>query len=521
MVKQDLIIGIDAGTSVIKAVAFTLNGRQVTSRSKRNTYKSLPNGGVEQNMLQTWTDTVAVLKELSESIQNCSRRCLALAVTAQGDGTWLINKDGEPVHDGWLWLDARAAETSRKLSESKESETIYRHTGTGINVCQMRTHLCWMKENTPNLLKMSSTALHCKDWIYFKLTGIHATDLSEGGFTFGDFKSREYSDEVIEALGLNEFKHLLPEMLDGTKSSHQLTVPASNEIGLPAGLPVCLGMVDVMCSALGAGLYDPEVKPGLTILGSTGMHMRFVRDKNSIELNDEQTGYTMPFPGTAYAQMQTTMAVTLNIDWILGLGVQILASQGVKKQLEDFLSVLDSILLNNPPSSVCYHPYISSAGERGPFTDSNARASFTGLDQSTSWNELIRAVCDGLVLAARDCYEVLGTIPGEIRLAGGAANSKALRMMLASALKTPVRTISQPEAGAAGAAMIAAVNQGIYNNLLDATFEWVNPLLQPKEAPIPDLTNTYNKMFNAFRESRQALTDIWKVQSNVRRSLRT
>ncbi|WP_298984464.1 FGGY-family carbohydrate kinase [uncultured Roseibium sp.] len=519
MSEKDLIIGIDAGTSVIKAVAFDLSGHQIALASRRNEYTSLANGGVEQDMNRTWRDTVAVLGQLVDSVPECASRCAAVAVTGQGDGTWLIDRNGEPVHDGWLWLDARAAETSRHLAEGAECHVIYQRTATGINVCQMRTHLCWMRDNAPDLIKRASTAFHCKDWLYFKLTGVRASDISEGVFTFGDYRTRTYSPEVIDALGLADHKELLPPIIDGSVVSHGLSDEAAKACGLTEGTPICLGLVDVMCSALGAGLYDPAAAPGLTILGSTGMHMRFVPDAEAVVLNDAQCGYTMPFPGGAFAQMQTNMAATLNIDWALGIACQICATQNMRVEPEMFLAAIDDLVIGARPDSAFYHPYISSAGERGPFTNPDARASWTGLDQGTTWADMLRAVFDGLILAARDCYETMGNIPGEIRLTGGAAKSKAFRTLLAAGLGAPVRTIAQPEAGAAGAAMIAAVQQGLFEDVASAVDVWVTPHLNGAELPDEELMPLYNGLFDTYLETRRALPHVWSSQSKARREL--
>lgn len=519
MSARDLIIGIDAGTSVIKAVAFDLTGKEIALASRRNEYVTLPDGGVEQDMNRTWRDTAHVLAQLAEDIPNCAARCAAIGVTGQGDGTWLVDDTGEPAHDGWLWLDSRSAETSRRLAEMDGSRTIYERTATGINVCQMRTHLCWMQENAPYLLKESASALHCKDWLYFKLTGVRASDISEGVFTFGNYQTRDYSPDVIELLGLADHRHLLPPIIDGTVTSHGLTREAAALSGLTEGTPVCLGLVDVMCSALGAGLYDPAVSPGLTILGSTGMHMRFVQDADAVVLNDDMCGYTMPFPGGAFAQMQTNMAATLNIDWALGLAAQVFASQNLTVDLEQFLVSMDELVLGAKPGSAFYHPYISSAGERGPFTNPDARASWTGLDQGTTWADMLRAVFDGLVLAARDCYRTMGHIPGEIRLTGGAAKSNAFRILLSACLKAPVRTIAQPEAGAAGAAMIAAVQQGVFEDVAAAAETWVTPLLNDAVVPDDGLTGLYDTLFETYLETRLVLPRAWESQAQARREL--
>src|SRR3984957_5089171 len=106
---RDILIGIDAGTSVIKAVAFSLAGEQIAVAARPNIYLTLGGGQVEQDMHRTWTDCAATLRDLGEGVPNLADRVAALAVTAQGDGTWLIDADGEPVGGGLLWLDSRAA----------------------------------------------------------------------------------------------------------------------------------------------------------------------------------------------------------------------------------------------------------------------------------------------------------------------------------------------------------------------------------------------------------------------------
>jgi len=516
--SSDVLIGVDAGTSVIKAVAFDLNGRQIASANRRNSYETLPDGGVVQDMRRTWNDTVAVLREVTDTVG--AERVMALGITAQGDGTWLIDADGDPVHDGWLWLDARSAVEAADLEASSGIDTIYRHTGAGVNVCQMRTQLLWMNRNTPEILERAATALHCKDWLYLGLTGVRASDPTEGVFTFGDFRSRDYSDDVLEALGLSHLRHLLPPILDGSVKAHGLTRSAAAETGLPEGLPVSLGYVDVICTALGAGLHDAEAMPGFSVLGSTGMHMRFAPDADAVSLNEDRSGYTMALPGKAFGQMQTNMAATLNIDWLLDLAAGLLESEGVTRSRADLLAGLDKRVLAARPGAALFHPYISAAGERGPFANPAARASLTGLDQSCGWFDMVRAVYDGLVLAARDCYTALGDIPAEIRLSGGAARSKTLVRLLASALNRPVRTVSQPEAGAAGAVMIAGIAQGIFADAADATRRWVHPLLQDPQAPDSDLIGTYDVLFAGYTATREAMQPAWIAQADMRGALR-
>ena len=135
----------------------------------------------------------------------------------------------------------------------------------------------------------------------------------------------------------------------------------------------------------------------------------------------------MAFPvAGAVAQMQSNMAATLNIDWLVEVGRDAARALGHEVDRKEALTALDARVLEAKPGSELYHPYIHEAGERGPFVDAKARAQFIGLTRRTSFFDLVRAVYEGLVLAARDCYAAMGSQPEEIRIAGGAARSKAL-----------------------------------------------------------------------------------------------
>ncbi len=507
---RDILIGIDAGTSVIKSVAFDLAGIQIAVAAVPNIYKLLPGGGSEQDMALTWENTAATLRMLAQKVENLASRTIGISVTAQGDGNWLIDKAGEPVGHGWLWLDARAGDLVSAMRGKGSDALRYSRTGTGLAACQQGSQLRYMQDQSAPELRHATTAFHCKDWLYFRLTGIRATDPSEAVFTFGDIRTRSYCNDVIEALGLTARKHLLPAIVDGANLYHPLSSIAAQETGLLAGTPVVLGYVDVVCTALGAGLYEPGSNAGCTILGSTGMHMRLARSVSDVHLNPELTGYTMclPVPGH-YAQMQSNMAATLNIDWILSMAGQLLESQGIKLQKSDLIELSETWLARSRPGTLLYHPYISEAGERGPFVDATARASFIGLSMATGFGDMVRAVYDGLALSARDCYAAMGTLPDRVRLTGGAARSQSLRKILGGALGASIQTSGREEAGAAGTAMIAAVALKIYPSMAECVHHWVSPFQRPPEEPDRDLVLASNKIFPVYKQSRQALQPVW------------
>lgn len=507
--QGDIIIGIDAGTSVVKAVAFDLHGRQLESAAVRNAYDTGENGAVTQSLSQTWADCVSALRGLAEKVPGLSSRTAAISVTGQGDGTWLVGRNNKPVGDAWIWLDARAANTVTKLAAGPLNRARFEATGTGLNTCQQGAQMAHMDAFVPELLDKAEVALHCKDWLYLNLTGIRATDPSEASFTFGNFRNRQYDDEVIEALGLEKRRNLLPEIIDGTQVQHALSTEAAAATGLLAGTPVSLGYVDMVMTALGAGVYCGTADAGCSTIGSTGVHMR-AKPVSDIHLNAEGTGYVIatPVPGIV-TQVQTNMGATINIDWILQIAADLMSSAGAKVSLSDLIPRLDDWFNASRPGALLYHPYISEAGERGPFVNAFARAGFIGLSNRDRFPELVRSVVEGLGMATRDCYAAMGDMPGELRLTGGAARSRAIRGTLAAALNAPVRVSAREEAGAAGAAMMAAVAIGAYPDMDACIAEWVAPLLGASEAPDAAQARRYEELFAAYKEARLALVPIW------------
>lgn len=514
---RDVIIGIDAGTSLIKTVAFTRDGRQLGDFSLPNSYGTAPGGHVEQDMPRTWTDTVAALRRLVAAVPDLASRVAAVAVTGQGDGTWLIDDDGRPVAPALLWLDSRAASLVEDIRSSERNVALYRRTGSGLNACQQGPQLAWLQVHAPETLSRARTVFHCKDWLYFLLTGQRATDPSESTFTCGDFRKRSFDAETARLIGISDCVSLFPEVVDGITTTHPLSAAAATETGLPEGVPVSLGYVDVVCNALGAGLYDPAPDFGCTIIGSTGMHMRLATGADAVTLNAEATGYTMPFPVAGhYIQMQSNMAATLNIDWLLDLARDLLAAEGVARSRTDLIRGLDDKVLEAKPGELLFHPFISDAGERGPFVAHEACAQFLGLRSRHGYWDLMRAVMEGLAFAARDCYAAMGALPDEVRITGGAARSRALGAILGAALECNVRVCSRGEAGAAGAAMIAAVGTGLYPDMKACAEEWVRPYLNAPQTPDAALAARYARMFPAYLEARLAARPVWKQLAALR-----
>ena len=361
--------------------------------------------------------------------------------------------------------------------------------------------LAWMKRHQPERIARATTAFHCKDWLYFNLTGQRVTDPAEANFTFGNYRTRRYEPSILAAMGIGDCERLLPQIVDGASTWHALSVDAAKATGLPQGLPVVLGYLDVVCAGLGSGLYEPAGGVGVSILGSTGMHMRFIATPDDVRLNTSRSGYTMclPIPG-ASASMQSNMAATLNIDWLLDVAREAAALAGAQTNRDGAseghgrAGPRGGARLRDLPSL-----YPRGWRARAVRRPQRARAilgavhanDFCGHDARGLRGPRLRGA--GLLSRQRRA-PARGTARRRRRAFAG-----RIRKILASTLGASVRTVKREETGAAGAAMTAAVSLGVYRDMAQCAEAWVTPSLGEATEPDPALSALYAQLYQVYR----------------------
>src|SRR6056297_1144306 len=192
-----VLIGVDAGTSNLKAAAFDLDGEQIEIATIENPVETPQSGWQEQNMTTNWKKTATVISEVVEDIED-DHEILGIGITGQGDGCWLIDEDGDPVRDAILWSDGRASEIVDDWVDNGKADVIREATGTDIFPGVALPIMQWLAENEPETLAEADTVFFCKDWLKYKLTGERTMDYSDATLPFLDIETREYSEEVQE-----------------------------------------------------------------------------------------------------------------------------------------------------------------------------------------------------------------------------------------------------------------------------------------------------------------------------------
>ena len=440
-----MYVGIDVGTSVVKAAAFDGEGRQLAVES-RPVELSLHGGFVEQDMTEVYDAVVDVLGKLTARVPEPVELA---GLTGQGDGVWLVDEEGRPVRSAVSWMDGRAHELLDQWLADGTFETVFRRTGGAMFPGSPGPLLAWLDRYDPKSLDAAAAAVYCKDMVFQRLTGAAraSTDVSDASMPFMDPRTRTYDNRVVELLGLTRRRRLLPPVGD------PITTGEVQE-GLPAGTRISNGPYDLPACALGAGVTEPG--DGLLIVGTC---LAALVATTELDLSGEPAGLYISTDRHGHRlRAMPAMVGTAALDWVL-------STTGVTH------AEVDGLLASTPPGArgVRVLPYFAPSGERAPFVEPRLRAELSGVSLETTPADLIRATCEGIGYAARHCLEAAG-LTGSLAVCGGGTRSSAWMQLLADVLGRPLRVV-EGEVGARGAVLAAAERFGVS---LDAGV-WTEP----------------------------------------------
>lgn len=441
-------LSVDVGTSVIKAVAFDADGAEVAVARRASEVLRPAPGHAEQDMAAVWRGVVDTVRS---ALASTPGRVDLLSVTAQGDGAWLVDDDGEPVRPAILWSDGR----NPGLVERWERDgTIARAFGINGSLTfpgLPNAILHWLREHEPERIGRTHRALYCGGWIFFKLTGELAVDESDASAPLLDVRSRRYSDELLELFELGWARRLLPEVRRLQGRVGALSAAGARELGLPEGLPVVMAPYDIASTCIGVGATAPG--QGCSILGTT-LCTEVVTDH--VDTSGEPSGFTIAMDlGERYLRAYPTLSGMEVLGWaarLLGLS-----------EPSDLVALAERA--EPGAGGVMVAPYLSPAGERAPFLDPNARGSIVGLTVEHGPEHLARAVLEGLSYVVRDCLQASGAELTELRLCGGGANSDVWCRLIADVTGLPTLRSADAEVGAKGAYITGLVATGMEHDL--------------------------------------------------------
>ncbi|AXE37676.1 FGGY-family carbohydrate kinase [Acidipropionibacterium virtanenii] len=499
--SREVVLGVDGGTTAVKAVAFDLDGEIITSHHESVPVQYGRHGEAEQDMNLIWEAVADCIRAVAAVLEP-DDVVVSVGLTGQGDGAWLIDDAGEPVRPAATWLDGRAGRRVNQWMRDGRAAKVLGVTGTTVFGGLFPVLMEELLEDDPERAARATTQFNCKDWIRFKLTGERLTDYTEASRSYLDVRDVSgFSTDLAEQLGQRELVDLLPEVRAADAPGGVLSAQAAARVGLPAGTPVGMGMIDVAVTGMGLGTVDDG--QGWLILGTTGFVGTLLpsvdrrRSQNSMVL---ATGR-----GRQVLEFMAPMTGTPNLDWIRDtLGLSGVSWAEIERRAR----------ASRPGANgVVYLPYASPGGERAPFIDTAASASWMGMSLTTTPDDVLRSVYEGVAFSLADCVRTLD-MTGNLVVSGGGFRSDLVCEILADVTGQTVVRQDAPEAGARGAAVLALVSAGRCADLEEASRALACPV--ERFEPDADRGLVYRATKAVYLHVREAIRPAWPVMRGLR-----
>lgn len=496
---MNYIIGIDGGTTKIKAVLFDTTGHEIETVAAPS---DILEDGVrkELDMDFFWEKTAACVRLLMEKGPAAPEDILAVGVTGQGEGLWALDKNNRPVGRAILWNDGRAHEENWAVNEKTPGigKLVHRNLGTPAGAGSALLLLRWTKDNRPDVYRKIQTVFFAKDWLRYCMTGKIATDPTDGGAAYLKLIDGAPAVQALTVLSLSEAERAIPEVLPSDAVAGALTAVSAEKMGLRAGIPVVTGAMDVVASAVGTGAVG--VGDAAVVLGTTCAVEQVLRLRDC-DVTRCRRHYLHHVQADLAIDLSSTINGMENVEWMM----REIARSGNYR-------VVEGLIEDTRPGSggVVYHPYLSLAGERAPFLHRDASASFFGVNSGTTKGDLMRAVYEGLAYSVRDCLEG-GGCRGRLLLSGGGAGSETLSQMIADVTGQSVVVTRGTEFGALGAAMTTGVAIGLFDSVEEAAAK----CCRLKKIYRPHPNAMYEKCYTFYRELRAAFRPLWVRRAEI------
>lgn len=482
-----MYLGIDLGTSGVKAILLSEEGQVVASHSEALTLSRPHPLWSEQNPADWWSATEKAVLALSQL--HALKQVKAVGITGQMHGATVLDAQQNVLRPAILWNDGRSFSQCQQLEAAvPDSREI---TGNLMMPGFTAPKVQWLRENEPELFAKIDKVLLPKDYLRWLMTGVFASDMSDAAGTMWlDVAKRDWSDSLLAATGLT--RQHMPALFEGNQITGQLLPALASRWGMDC-VPVIAGGGDNAAGAVGVGLY--KTGQAMLSLGTSGVYFAV---SDGFLSNPQQAVHSFchALPDTWHL-MSVMLSAASCLDWAANLTGT--ASVGE----------LIGLAENTPPadSPVCFLPYLS--GERTPHNNPNAKGTLFGLTHQHGPADIARAVLEGVGFALADGMDVLhatGLKPHSITLIGGGARSPYWRQMLAdiSGLTLEYRTGGDvgPALGAARLAQIA-MNPG-------SPLEQFLPELALEQVHQPDAQKhkVYAERRKVFRELYKRLEDL-------------
>ena len=464
------VVGIDVGTSAVKAIAV---GEDGTVRERREIAYPLATprpGWSEQDPEDWWRATEQALDGLVDG------EISGIGLSGQMHGLVTLDSSDAVIRPAILWNDQRTQAECDEIEAKVGLDRLIELTGNRALTGFTAPKLLWLRKHEPDAYARIAHVLLPKDYVRLRLTGERAIDVADAsGTLLLDVARRRWSSEVVGALELDPA--WLPSVLESPDVSGRTA----------DGVPVAAGAGDQAAGALGVGVDRPG--PLSVVLGTSGVVFAAL-PAYAADPQARVHAFCHAVPDT-WHQMGVMLSAAGSLAWLRGVVGG------------EFGALVDEAGEWEPGvEGLTFLPYLT--GERTPHADASARGSFTGLSVRHDRGALVRAVLEGVACGLRDSYDLVGG--GSLgRASGGGARSDLWLRIVASVLELPLERVAVEEGAAYGAALLGGVAGGVWGDVGEAVAACVRTHGQVE--PVAEWIEPYRELLTRYRALYPALRD--------------
>jgi xylulokinase len=504
---SDAFLGLDIGTSGVKAILIDGRGELRASATAPLTMATPQPGWAEQDPEQWWQAARAATRDALTQVPGV--RIAAVGISGQMHSSVFLDKAGQVIRPALLWCDGRTTAECEEITRAAGGEEQLRAwvSNPALEGFTLPKVL-WLRNHEPAAYDRLATVLLAKDYIRYRLTGALVTEPSDASGTLMFDPARGcWSDDILQAVGVS--RALLPAVGESAEPLGQVTAQAAAATGLAAGIPVVGGGADNACGAAGVG----AVAPGEAVAswGTSGTVLA-PTDRPRVDPLLRAHTFRHVLPRVWYVMgvvLSAGGAFAWYRDMLVGARARAEGEGEGEGDGEDEGggggggdARLDEEAARVSPGAdgLTFLPYLQ--GERTPHRDATLRGALLGLSLAHTRAHVTRAILEGVCCALRDSLEILrelGLAPDRMLLTGGGARSPFLRRLQADVLGLPVHSSVREEGPAYGAALLAAVGAGAFADLEAAVGATVQR--SALEHPDPSSCSAYDEVYARYRAS--------------------
>ena len=454
--KMPYLMGLDISTTGAKALIIDETGAVVAVANSPQPISQPQPLWSEQNPADWWDGISASIRGALAGSGLSGDDISAIGLTGQMHGLVLLDEKGAVLRPSILWNDQRTQAQCDEMTARIGARRLIELTGNPAVTGFTAPKLLWVRDNEPEVYARVKQVLLPKDYIRYKLTDAYATDLAgAAGTSLLNVAERAWSAEVLDALEIPA--EWLPPVHEGTQVTSTISAAGAAATGLKSGTPVVGGGGDQAAGAVGMGCVSPD-KIGVTV-GTSGVVFAPL-SRYTFEAEGRLHAFCHALPDTWHF-MGVMLSAAGSLQWYKDTFAPELAFDALLAEAAESPAGSDGLF---------FLPYLT--GERTPHPDPLARGAFIGITSRHTRGHMTRAVLEGVAFGLKDSFTLVNQagLPDEfeVRISGGGAKSPVWQQIIADVLNAPLVNINTTEGGAFGAAILASVAAGFYDDAASA-----------------------------------------------------